>query len=93
MKNGRDLGVAFHLPPGTKGPFFPAVAFKNAQVCEEAYFALIQWSSSRTNLVSHWPSRDGSGLSDVPCKLAAPENILKIERIRAWLHYLRNGVK
>ncbi|CAN0441018.1 unnamed protein product [Ascophyllum nodosum] len=30
-KNGRDLGVAFHLPPGTKGPFFPAVAFKNAQ--------------------------------------------------------------
>lgn len=35
MKNGRDLGVAFDLPPRTKGPFFPAVAFKNAQVCQQ----------------------------------------------------------
>lgn len=31
-KNGRDLGVAFKLPPGAKGPFFPAVALKSAQV-------------------------------------------------------------
>ncbi|CAB1097238.1 unnamed protein product [Ectocarpus sp. CCAP 1310/34] len=30
-KNGRDLGVAFKLPPGAKGPFFPAVALKSAQ--------------------------------------------------------------
>lgn len=31
-KNGRDLGVAFKLPAGAKGPFFPAVALKSAQV-------------------------------------------------------------
>ncbi|CAM9446547.1 unnamed protein product [Hapterophycus canaliculatus] len=30
-KNGRDLGVAFYLPSGAKGPFFPAVALKAAQ--------------------------------------------------------------
>lgn len=31
-KNGRELGVAYDLRPGSAGPFFPAVAFKNAQV-------------------------------------------------------------
>lgn len=31
-KNGKDLGVAFKLPSDAKGPFFPAVALKSAQV-------------------------------------------------------------
>lgn len=30
-KNGRELGVAYTLPPGLDGPFFPAVVLKNAQ--------------------------------------------------------------
>eukprot|EP00903_Cladosiphon_okamuranus_P009582 g9124.t1 len=30
-KNGKELGVAFKLPSGAKGPFFPAVALKSAQ--------------------------------------------------------------
>lgn len=31
-KNGKELGVAFKLPAGARGPFFPAVALKSAQV-------------------------------------------------------------
>lgn len=31
-KNGRQLGVAYRLPQGTTGPFFPALVLKNAQV-------------------------------------------------------------
>ena len=31
-KNGTHLGVGFILPAEAKGPFFPAVAVKNAQM-------------------------------------------------------------
>ena len=51
-KNGKELGVAFKLPPSAKGPFFPAVVLKSAQVHNSAGVCQEAWTKP---LIDHVP--------------------------------------
>lgn len=56
-KNGKELGVAFKLPSGVRGPFFPAVALKSAQVGRGQVVSRVSPDKNRRGCASSHRSR------------------------------------